>query len=251
MPWLVCHVIRSTLLGKVLRIDVDSAPDPGLEYKIPDDNPFFNETASHKEIYALGLRNPWRCSEDRGDSVTGTGARLFNMKGVANTFTFRVPVLQHGDFLSFDGQFVPNSRCQSRTHHLWRCRSSSIRGDWRHRTRWKLWMESTRRIWVLPDDSVWHCRQVCKSDNYTLVPRYVRTYYKLPRVSRHGKLDRHTQFAFHFRRDLADTRIPSLSGTLGHWRLRVQGLHEPEPQRKILFWGLRKWVWCNQHVKFV
>ncbi len=45
-----------TLLGKLLRIDVESGADP---YAIPPDNPFGNE------IWALGLRNPWRFSFDR------------------------------------------------------------------------------------------------------------------------------------------------------------------------------------------
>jgi len=54
-----------SLLGKILRIDVDSARD-GQAYGIPDDNPFIGEGAP--EIYAYGLRNPWRFSFD---SVTG------------------------------------------------------------------------------------------------------------------------------------------------------------------------------------
>ena len=51
----------STLLGKMLRIDVDGAPP----YSIPADNPFINDPVAREEIWALGLRNPWRFSFDR------------------------------------------------------------------------------------------------------------------------------------------------------------------------------------------
>lgn len=47
--------------GKLLRINVDSG-DP---YAIPSDNPYFNNTQTHREIYAIGLRNSWRFSFDR------------------------------------------------------------------------------------------------------------------------------------------------------------------------------------------
>jgi hypothetical protein len=55
-------------LGKILRLDVRSAPDPGLPYKIPSTNPFKNTDGARAEIWAFGLRNPWRFGFDR---VTG------------------------------------------------------------------------------------------------------------------------------------------------------------------------------------
>lgn len=54
----------STLLGKILRIDVDSS-SPDLRYGIPSDNPFVgNGVGYREEIYAYGFRNPWRFSFD-------------------------------------------------------------------------------------------------------------------------------------------------------------------------------------------
>ncbi|KAJ8369335.1 hypothetical protein SKAU_G00093630 [Synaphobranchus kaupii] len=68
---------RSTLLGKVLRVDVDNNDD-GAPYSVPSDNPFLREKGSRPEIYAYGVRNMWRCSTDRGDPVSGQGrSRLF------------------------------------------------------------------------------------------------------------------------------------------------------------------------------
>lgn len=53
-----------TLLGKMLRIDVSSAA-VGSPYAIPADNPFVGDGSVLDEIWALGLRNPWRFSFDR------------------------------------------------------------------------------------------------------------------------------------------------------------------------------------------
>jgi glucose/arabinose dehydrogenase len=52
---------RLSLLGKMLRIDVNNG-DP---YAIPADNPFVNQDDTRPEIWALGLRNPWRFAFDR------------------------------------------------------------------------------------------------------------------------------------------------------------------------------------------
>jgi uncharacterized repeat protein (TIGR03806 family) len=70
----------STLLGKMLRIDVDATPASGATYAIPGTNPFATGTLCGNggtgasgsrcaEIYAYGLRNPWRFSFDRGDGA--------------------------------------------------------------------------------------------------------------------------------------------------------------------------------------
>ncbi len=55
---------RSSLFGKILRIDVE-LPSQGRNYSIPQDNPFAGNTAGFREeIYAYGFRNPWRFSFD-------------------------------------------------------------------------------------------------------------------------------------------------------------------------------------------
>lgn len=62
----------TTLLGSILRLDVRGTSDPGLAYAIPDDNPFVGGgpagPATREEIFAWGLRNPFRMSFDM---VTG------------------------------------------------------------------------------------------------------------------------------------------------------------------------------------
>ncbi|MHC5112666.1 MAG: SdrD B-like domain-containing protein, partial [Planctomycetota bacterium] len=61
----------NTLLGKMLRIDVDGddfPADPDANYAIPATNPFVGTAGARDEIWAYGLRNPWRDSFDR---VTG------------------------------------------------------------------------------------------------------------------------------------------------------------------------------------
>ncbi len=55
---------KASLLGKLLRIDVDSRAT-GKPYGIPPSNPFIAEGNTAPEIWAFGLRNPWRFSFDR------------------------------------------------------------------------------------------------------------------------------------------------------------------------------------------
>ncbi len=84
----------TSLLGKLLRIDVEMEPDPGftpthhlylpvtiqsnpnssqMPYRIPDTNPYVGMAGYREEIWAYGLRNPWRFSFDRstGDLFIG------------------------------------------------------------------------------------------------------------------------------------------------------------------------------------
>lgn len=63
---------KKSLLGKIMRLDVDTMPskeeiaDLSLwgNYSVPRDNPYIEDKEMKPEIWALGLRNPWRCSFD-------------------------------------------------------------------------------------------------------------------------------------------------------------------------------------------
>jgi glucose/arabinose dehydrogenase len=69
-----------TLLGKILRLDVDTNADAPPFYSIPPSNPFRGASPMPDEVWAYGLRNPWRITFDRrlGDLYigdVGQGAR--------------------------------------------------------------------------------------------------------------------------------------------------------------------------------
>ena len=121
-------------LGKILRIDIDQG-DP---YSIPEDNPFIDEPNGLNEIWALGLRNPWRFSFDRltGDlwiadvgqnaweeidyqpasSLGGTnygwrcyeGDEMYNSSGCNDPgfYTFPVYTYSHSEGCSVTGGYV-------------------------------------------------------------------------------------------------------------------------------------------------
>lgn len=122
------------LLGKMLRIDVDH----GNPYAIPESNPFYNSITIKREIWALGLRNPWRFSFDRltgelwiadvgqnayeeinlqpANSMGGEnygwrcyeGNQTYNMNGCipAASHTFPVYAYPHGTECSVTGGYV-------------------------------------------------------------------------------------------------------------------------------------------------
>ena len=68
----------STLAGKIIRIDVRGAAE-GAPYRVPPDNPFLDAPGARPEIWAYGLRNPWRMSfAPNGDLIVadvGNGNR--------------------------------------------------------------------------------------------------------------------------------------------------------------------------------
>jgi len=62
----------STPLGSILRIDVSGLSGPG-DYTIPGDNPFVGTEGARGEIWAYGLRNPWRFSFDSETGLLWAG----------------------------------------------------------------------------------------------------------------------------------------------------------------------------------
>jgi len=121
-------------LGKLLRIDVNQ----GNPYAIPSSNPFYNNTSTLGEIWALGLRNPWRFSFDRltgdlwiadvgQDSIEEVdfqpaagkggenygwrcyeGNNIYNNSGckAENLYTFPIYTYPHGEECAIIGGFV-------------------------------------------------------------------------------------------------------------------------------------------------
>lgn len=119
------------LFGKILRIDVDALP-----YTIPADNPFINTAGYLPEIYAMGLRNPWRFSFDpaNGDLWLGDvgnvvydevdcikagtpagqnfgwrcreGTAPYNPGGCQDSAFYRSPVFQYANIGGFCGASV-------------------------------------------------------------------------------------------------------------------------------------------------
>jgi glucose/arabinose dehydrogenase len=97
-----------TLLGKMLRIDVDHT-STGLQYAIPSDNPFVAMFGARAEIWAYGFRNPWRFSFERG------ATRLFCADVGQNQFE-EIDLLQKGGNFGWSVMegthcFNPSSGC--------------------------------------------------------------------------------------------------------------------------------------------
>jgi glucose/arabinose dehydrogenase len=89
-----------TLLGKILRINVD-ATGPGKQYAVPPDNPFVSGNGL-PEIWAFGLRNPWRMSFDRGSG------RLFAGDVGQDNFE-EVDIIQRG--LNYGWNIMEGAHC--------------------------------------------------------------------------------------------------------------------------------------------
>jgi len=97
----------STWLGSMLRIDVNN-PQDGRAYGIPSDNPFLGKDGFRPEMWAIGLRNPWRFTfDDKGRMVVAdVGQNLWE----------EVDIVGAGDNLGWDRRegrhcFEPKEGC--------------------------------------------------------------------------------------------------------------------------------------------
>jgi len=93
------------LLGKILRIDINPT-DTSLAYVSPSTNPFFGATPGRDEIFALGVRNPWRFSFDKL-----TGQQWLGDVGQNTREEVDTPILNGGNYgwRVYEGFFCTNN----------------------------------------------------------------------------------------------------------------------------------------------
>ncbi|MEX2281823.1 MAG: PQQ-dependent sugar dehydrogenase [Gemmatimonadota bacterium] len=99
---------RSDLLGDLLRIDVNRG-DP---YEIPNNNPFVGMSSVRNEIWAYGLRNPWRIAFDRVDGILYIADVGQNQREEINAVPAATSGLNYG-WRIMEGRscFSPSSNC--------------------------------------------------------------------------------------------------------------------------------------------
>ena len=83
------------LIGKLLRIDIDSQSG-GSNYTIPSDNPFINDPSTRDEIWATGLRNPFRFTMDPDSNTIWMGDVGQNAREEVNRASLNQAGLNYG-----------------------------------------------------------------------------------------------------------------------------------------------------------
>lgn len=151
---------RATLLGSILRIDVDRQ-EGGNQYGIPADNPFAkNKNGYREEIYAYGLRNPWRFSFDTENGRLWTG-------DVGQNAWEEIDIIEKGgnygwNIMEGNHCFEPKNNCNRQglklpIHEYGRSEGISITGGYVYRGPTVKSLQgkyiyadyATRRIWAL------------------------------------------------------------------------------------------------------
>ncbi len=163
-----------TLLGKLLRLDVDH----GAPYAIPADNPFARTRGARGEIWAYGLRNPWRFSFDRAaptlviadvgqnqwEEIDVADARVgginygWNLREGLHAFRWTLgstarptdPVAEysHRDGCSITGGYVYRGAALPELRGTYFF--SDWCGGWLRSFRWQAGRASEKRQWTLP-----------------------------------------------------------------------------------------------------
>lgn len=110
---------RAKLLGKVLRIDVDTGGND-RPYGIPPDNPYANHPEYAPEIWAYGLRNPWRFSFDRA-----TGALYIADVGLWSSEEINVQPAGEAGGRNYGWNIVEGFECRDQERPE-RCASSRL-----------------------------------------------------------------------------------------------------------------------------
>jgi glucose/arabinose dehydrogenase len=137
-----------TRMGKILRVDVNVG---GEGFSIPEDNPFVDDAATAlPEVWAYGLRNPWRCSFDMGGdnrlfcgdvqqnsyeevSIVGAGDNLgWRVKEATHCFDFLAPN-EHPDSCASDGMVEPIIEYKNCTAQPDGCEGISVTGGYVYR----------------------------------------------------------------------------------------------------------------------
>ena len=166
---------RATLLGALLRLDVDRG-DP---YSIPANNPFARSRKFRREIWAYGLRNPWRfcfdsatgllyiadVGQNRWEEIDVVGSREaglnFGWNRMEGAHCFRTPACDrsglvlpvveygHGEGCSVTGGFVYRGRAlpQLVGHYFY----ADYCQGWVRSFRWERGQALDHRQWVLPN----------------------------------------------------------------------------------------------------
>jgi glucose/arabinose dehydrogenase len=101
-----------TLRGKLLRIDVDH-DDGDLPYTIPDDNPFAGDPTKRGEIWAYGLRNPWRVTFDAETATFFIGDVGFDSVEELDALPAATPGVDFG-WSVLEGSECQGARCDTR-----------------------------------------------------------------------------------------------------------------------------------------
>jgi len=108
---------RNTILGKLLRIDVDNVQSP-LNYAIPPTNPFVGQPNVREEIFAWGLRNMWKFSFDEQGRIWGADVGQNAWEDVKRVYLDELP---ESDFIAsalFELLIVPETRLEGRVRKI-------------------------------------------------------------------------------------------------------------------------------------